>query len=202
MPLLINIVLCLGAAAVIAGGVAAVVLVVAQTEPPRVTARQKAPIAKSRVQAWLDGKTEELAYSEKTRAVASIEGERAEPLLLEVSSPIEQAAERADAPRVEVPSPIGQATERAEALRVEAPSPIEQAAVPPARVAEEIQVMGRERARRAKQGAKQETRRRFRLRQAEYRRGYSYQRAYSHAAKRRWSSYSQKFLTRRDRYGY
>jgi hypothetical protein len=86
--------------------------------------------------------------------------------------------------------------ERAEALRVEVPSPAEAAVVARAPNAEENQAAPPKRAMRARQVAKQEARRRLRLQQTEA------QRAYGYAPERRWSSYPDEFLTRRDRYGY
>jgi hypothetical protein len=161
MRLLINLVLCLVAAVVIASGSAAVVFLVAELAPRKPQAQQRTQMAAPRVQAWLDRKAEELAYAEKEKAAA--------------------LAEQA----------------RAEALRVEIPSPAEPAATARARDAEENQAARRERAMRAKQAAKQEAKRRFRLQQAEA------QRAYGYAPERRWSSYPDEFLTRRDKfYGY
>jgi hypothetical protein len=162
MRLLVNLVLCLIAAAVIASGTAAALFVAKELVPRRAPAQQKAkaPIVGPRVQAWLDRKAEELAYAEKEKAAA--------------------LAER----------------ERAEALRAQTPPPLEHAAMARARNAEENEGARIERARRSKQAARQEAKRRLRLQQMEA------ERAYGYASERRWSSYPNEFLTRRDRYGY
>jgi hypothetical protein len=161
MRLLINLVLCLVAAGVIASGAAAVVFLAAELGPRKAPARkvpvqQDAPMVAPRIQAWLDRKAEELAYAEREKAAA--------------------LAEQA----------------RAEELRITIPSPTEQAALARARDAEENHTARLERAMRAKQAAKQEAKRRLRRQQAEA------QRAYGYAPERRWSSYPDEFLTRRD----
>jgi hypothetical protein len=86
--------------------------------------------------------------------------------------------------------------ERVEALRVEVPPPAEGAVMARAPNAEEDQAARLKRAMRARQVAKQEAKRRLRLQQTDA------QRAYGYAPERRWSSYPDEFLTRRDRYGY
>jgi hypothetical protein len=157
--MIVNLVLCLVAAAVIASGTAAVLFVAAESAPRRPTAvQQKAPVVGPRVQAWLDRKAEEFAYAEKQKAAALAE------------------------------------KERAQALRVEIPSPPAQTATTPPQNVDEHQAARLDRARRAKQLAKQEAKRRLRL-QAES------QRAYGYAPERRWSGYPNEFLTRRDRAG-
>jgi hypothetical protein len=172
MRLMINIVLCLVAVAVIASGTAAALIVAKELAPRRSPAQQqaKAPSVGPRVQAWLDRKAEEHAYVQKENAAASADKERNEKALL---------AEQ----------------ERAEALRAQVPPPSEPAAMASARNAAENQAARLERARRAKQAAKQEAKRRLHLQQAEA------QRAYGYAPERRWSSYPDEFLTRRDRSG-
>jgi hypothetical protein len=159
MHLIVNLVLCLIAAAVIASGTAAALFVVAESAPRKpAPVQQKAPVVGPRVQAWLDRKAEELAYAEKEKAAALAE------------------------------------QERAQALRVETPSAPAQTATTPPHDVEEHQATRLERARRAKQLAKQEAKRRLRL-QAEA------QRAYGYAPERRWSGYPNELLTRRDRAG-
>jgi hypothetical protein len=173
MRLLINLVLCLIAAAVIASGTAATVIVAKGLArgPPPAQQKAKARVVRPRVQAWLDRKAEEQAYAEKGKVAALAENERKEKAAL---------AEK----------------ERAEALRAQVPSPSETAARASARNAEERQAAARlERARRAKQATQQEAKRRLRLQQAEA------ERAFGYAPERRGSSYPDEFLTRRDRAG-
>jgi hypothetical protein len=159
MHLLVNLVLCLVAAAVIATGTAAALFVVAESAPRKpAPVQQKAPAVGPRVQAWLDRKAEELAFAEKEKAAALAE------------------------------------QERAQALRVEIPPPPAQTATTPLPNVEDQQAARLERARRAKQLAKQEAKRRLRQ-QAEA------QRAYGYAPERPWSAYPTEFLTRRDRAG-
>ena len=173
MRLLINLVLCLIAAAVIASGTAAALIVTKELARGLAPAQQKAkaPSVGPRVQVWLDRKAEEQAYAEREKAAALAEKERKEKAAL---------AEK----------------ERAEALRAQVPPPSETAARASARNAEERQAAARlERARRAKHAAQQEAKRRLRLQQAEA------ERAYGYAPERRGSSYPDEFLTRRDRAG-
>jgi hypothetical protein len=173
VPLLINLVLCLVAAAVIASGTAAALFVTKDLAPRRAPVQQKAraPIVGQRIQAWLDRKAEEQAYAEKEKAAALAEKERQEKAAL---------AEK----------------ERAEALRAQVPPPSETAARTGVRNSEDRQAAARlERARRAKQAAQQEAKRRLRLQQAEV------ERAYGYAPAPRSSSYPDEFLTRRDRAG-
>jgi hypothetical protein len=82
--------------------------------------------------------------------------------------------------------------ERAEALQLEPPPAVEQATIPQVRNAEEDQVVRRERARRARQAAKQEARRQLRLQQA------AALRAYGYVPERRWFRYPHEFRERRE----
>src|SRR5262245_26492873 len=80
MRLLINLVRCLVAAAVIAGGTAAALIVAKELVPRQAPPQQnsKEPIVGPRIQAWLDRKAEEQAYAEKENAAALAEKERKE----------------------------------------------------------------------------------------------------------------------------
>jgi hypothetical protein len=116
MRLLINLVLCLIAAAVIASGTAAALIVTKELARGLAPAQQraKAPSVGPRVQVWLDRKAEEQAYAEKGKAAALAEKERKEKAAL-------AEKERAEALRAG-PATFGDRCEGKRAQRRGAPS--------------------------------------------------------------------------------